>query len=97
MFAGVEPVMSASRMPDSASRYDDRFGVAIFACLEPPRFSRLTEIVAGARGRTICVNSPDATEPPSTSAPGHSDSELAAYATIRSYWRVSRRFAVVHE
>jgi len=95
--AGVEPVTPASRMPDTASRYADRLGDAIVACLVPPRFSRLTEIVCSARGNTICVNRPDITESALTIAPGYIESEFAAYATIRSYCRVSLRFCVVHE
>ena len=95
-FAGVAPVISASRMLDSASRYDDRLGSATTACLDPARFSRLTEIVAGARGSTIWVNRPVMTESAPISAPGYIASEFAAYATIRSYCRVSWRFCVVH-
>ena len=61
------------------------------------RFSRLTLIVAGARGSTCCVNRPLTTESALTIAPGHSESEFAAYATMRSYWRVSFKFSTVHE
>jgi hypothetical protein len=74
----------------------DSDGSAIAACFVPPRFSRLTEIVIGRRGSTICVNNPESTESAPTSAPGHNESEFAAYATIRSYWRVSVRFSVTH-
>ena len=78
MFAGVEPVISDASTPASASRYADRLGSAIVACLVPARFSRLTENVSGERGNTICVNRPLATESALTSAPGHSVSEFAA-------------------
>ena len=65
-------------MPDSASRYVDRLGLSIVAVFVPSRFSRLTEIVAGARGSTICVNRPLSTESALTIAPGYSESEFAA-------------------
>src|SRR6185295_3959933 len=96
-FAGVEPVISASRMLDTASRYADRLGALTTACLDPPRFSRLTEMVAGARGSTTWVNSPLTTESAPMIAPGYIESEFAAYATTRSYWRVSFMLCVVHE
>src|SRR5215468_794898 len=97
MLAGVEPLTSELRMPDSASRYDDRFGSLTWACLVPPRFSRLTEMVWGARGSTTWVNSPVSTESAVSSAPGYNESELAAYATTRSYCWVSLTFWVMQE
>src|SRR5687767_9127340 len=92
MLAGVAPVTSASRIVVSASRYEDRLGSSSVADFLPARFSRLTENVAGRRGNTSCVKRPEYTASPRTIAPGHSDSELAAYATIWSYARVSDRF-----
>ena len=71
--------------------------MSIVACLLPARFSRLTEMVAGARGSTTWVNRPVRTESDWTSAPGHSESEFAAYATMESYCLVSSTFCVVHE
>ena len=79
------PVISVSRMRATASRYDDRLGSLRVAVFLPARFSRLTEMVAGARGMTIWVNRPVRTESALTRAPGYSESEFAAYATIRSY------------
>src|SRR3954454_12088625 len=97
MLAAVEPVMSDASTLASASRYVERLGLSIVAFFVPARFSSETENVAGARGNTICVNRPLTTESALTIAPGHSESEFAAYATMRSYWRVSLRFSVVHE
>src|SRR5882757_4241822 len=94
--AGVEPVISASRMLDSASRYEPKVESATFACLEPARFSRLTEMVSGERGNTIWVNRPVRTESALTIAPVYIESEFAAYATMRSNCWVSVVCTVVH-
>ena len=98
MFAGVEPVMSA------CEDADERVAVRRQARVLDRRLLRAGEVLEADRDRrglraasTICVNRPLSTESALTIAPGHSESEFAAYATMRSYWRVSLRFSVVHE
>ena len=81
---GLPTTLGIEMIELSASRYADNVGSSIVAVFLPARFSRLTEIVAGARGNTICVNNPLRTESALTSAPGYSESEFAAYATMRS-------------